>query len=668
MNYLRRQAWISLLALLILIVPLTVLAQEDTVRLDGSRIVAGIVEPLVDTYTEANAVDASLEISGTNSGLARLCNGEIDIANAARPITEAEEQACADNDIEWVEVQLGYDVVALVTNPANTFAECLNFSQLSTLLVPSATGGITAWNQVNPDWSPDPFVLAAPPVDDTTYNLLDELLPGDGLRTDLATQDSAAAVISAMSEDPAGLGFAPLTAVLDAESELQLIALDDLSGAGCVTPTQGAVEDGDYPGARGLYFYVNAASLEREAVSGLVNAVLGEDGQAAIAGAGFLAPSSALLDEISSNVADGITGRAFSPSEPLYTIPLDVSGNVTAQTAAAAYQVLNTVTTAFSQDYGFTTVTTDALGNPAAFSRLCSGEAELGAVTRAATDEETALCEENSISLWELPLGHLATVMVVPTAAEFSACLTADQITALWQDQGEDTAMNWNDIDPDFPDLPITLFLPPDSQSKTDSILATASGQLLNPRRDALQTRSDALYRMAATANVEGAITYVNYTELAASDADIVPVAIDAGDGCVIPTLATINDGSYLLSIPVALVSTEQALASPEVQALVWYLLRDASRELLADADLILVEENVFEDYRTAVVEVFANADAAAAAAEAEAESQVEPTVDEPSTDETPSEEPAAAPTVDDTPQEETPEEPAPEATEANSD
>lgn len=622
MNYLRRQAWIVLLALWMMIIPLTTLAQADTIRLDGSRIVAGIVEPLVDAYAESNEVDVSLEISGTGNGLTRLCSGEIDIANAARPITEAEAEACAENDVEWVEVLLGYDVVALVTNPANDFAECMTFSQLTTLFVPSATGGITTWNQIDPGWPADPFNLDAPPIDDTTYNLLDELLPGDGLRTDLSSQETAADVISAVSENPTSLAFTPLTALLDTETELQVIALDDMDGTGCIAPTPAAAENGDYPGARGLYLYVNAASLENEAVIGLLDVVLGDDGQTAVTDAGFLAPSSDLLDEVAANVADGVTGRVFSPTAPLYSIPLDISGNVSAQTAAAAYSVLDAIVGPFGEDYSFATISIEGYGNVATYRQLCNNEVEIGAVTRPPTDEESALCEENSITLWDLPLGHLATVMVVPADDEFSACLTREQLTILWQDQGEETAISWNDIDPDFPDLPIALFLPPDVQSRTDAILSAASGQLLNPRRDALQTRSDVLYRMAATANVAGAITYLDFTDLASSDADVVPVAIDSGEGCVAPTMETITDGSYLLSTPVSLVSIEQALASPEVQALVWYILRDASRDLLADSNLILVDEQTFEDYRAAVVDVFADAEAAAAAAEAETEAE----------------------------------------------
>ena len=433
MSLFRRQAWMGLLALVILLVPLTVLAQGDAVRIDGSRIVAGLVEPVANAYTADTGAAVNLEISGTNNGLARLCAGEIDIATAARPITRAEVQACADAGVDWVEVLLGYDALAVITNPTNSFAQCLALPQLALLFGPSATNNITTWNQVNSGYQAIPFVLYAPPTDDTTFNLLDDLLPGDGLRTDFTNAADAAAAVSSIAEDVAGLGFAPLSAVQASDAELQIINIDDLSGSGCVEPTQDNIEQGLYAGARGLFLYVNAASLDREPVTGLLDALLGDAGQTAATDNGFLLPSADLAAQVADNVSNGVTGRAFSQGEALFTIPLDVSGTVAAQDAALGYDVLNLVGTSFSASYADVTVSAASLGNAAAYRDLCAGDADLAAVTRPPTAEEADAC---GAELADFALGNQAVVMVVPAAADYAACLTTEQVTTLWQDQG----------------------------------------------------------------------------------------------------------------------------------------------------------------------------------------------------------------------------------------
>ncbi len=645
MSLFRRQAWLGLLAIALLLAPLGVFAQDDAVRIDGSRIVANIVEPVSAAYSAESGSPVNVEISGTNTGLTRLCGGEIDIAAAARPITRAEEQACAEGGVNWVEVLLGYDALAVITNPTNTFAQCLSLTELSTLYGPAATNAIQNWSQVNTSWEAVSFVLYAPPPDSTVVNLLDELLPGDGLRSDSAAQADAAAVVSAVADDVAGLGFAPLSAINASEAELQKISLDDLSGNGCVEPTQEAIEASQYPGARGLYLYVNADSLARESVSGLIASLLGDQGKAAVAENGFLAPSDELAARVADNVSSGVTGRAFSVGEPLYTIALDVAGTVTTENSALGFGVLEDITTDFSERYSGVTVTSTGLGNAAAYRKLCNGTADLAMVTRTPTAEESTVCTDQNVTLDEFALGQQALVLVVPAAAEYAACLTTDQIVQLWQDQGENTVTNWSQLGESFPDLAVTLFLPTDTRGQTDTLLAMAGGAMLNPRRDALESRVDPLYRAAATANIEGAITYMSFSDFEKVESEVMPVAVDAGNGCIAPSAETIADGSYALSIPMSAVFNRQALARPEVQALAWSIVRLSNRETLADAGLIPLAEAAFTDYEERIVALFAEAEAAPA---------VEPTVEATATEE---------PTVEATVEATATEEPTVEAT-----
>jgi ABC-type phosphate transport system substrate-binding protein len=320
MSFLRSRAWLSLLALALLLVPLTVLAQDDAIRIDGSRIVADMIAPVVETL-EANV---NLEISGSNNGLARLCNGEIDIATTTGAITRDQDATCAANDITWVEVPIGYDALAVVSNPAITTAQCMTLGELSALFGPAASGTVTSLSQVNAAWGATAIQVYAPAVDSTAVNLLDSLLPGDGLRTDFTTEADADTLLAAVAADAGGLGIAPLAATFDGSAELNTIALDDLGGNGCVEPGAETLADGSYPGARGMYLYVNAASLEREDVQTLLSAMVGDVGQTAVAGVGFVTLGEDLAASAVSNIAAGVTGRQFSQAEPLYAIPLDV--------------------------------------------------------------------------------------------------------------------------------------------------------------------------------------------------------------------------------------------------------------------------------------------------------------------------------------------------------
>ena len=614
MPYLRRRALFTLFALIVLAAPLTVLAQDDAIRVDGSRIVADIIAPV----SEALESTISLEISGTSNGLARLCSGEIDIANAARPMTSGEIEACAANGVEWVEVPVGYDALAVIANPAISAAQCMTVNELATLFGPGATGVVTTLNQVNTRWGTAAVTAYAPAADSAAYSLLESILPGDGLRSDFNTPEDVAALISAVAEDETAVGFAPLSAMLGSDSAVNILGIDNLSGNGCVSPDQATLADGTYAAANGLYLYVSAAGLEREDVQALVNEVIGETGQAAVTDAGFVALPEDFSAAAATNVAEVVTGRQFSQPEPLYTVALDVTGSVAVESAAAAYRAINAVTSALSTTYTGVTTNVNGFGNVTAYQNLCNGVADAAAVTRPATAEEAALCEENGISLWEAPLGARALVMVVPEAAEFAACLTTDEVATLWRAEGGVAAANWNAINPDFPDLPITVFLPSNANNQTDFLLSTVSATLADTRRDALEQRNDALWRAAATANVEGSVTYMLLDEFQASDAAVRAVAVDASDGCVEPSTATILDGSYAVSQPVNLVFRQAALARPEVQALAWFITRSTTPALLEGADLVSVPAEELAAHQPELVEAFAAAETLAAETPAE--------------------------------------------------
>ncbi len=368
--------------------------------------------------------------------------------------------------------------------------------------------------------------------------------------------------------------------------------------------------------------------------------MLAEDGQAVVAEQGFVPLAEAQVEQATANVADVVTGRQFSEGEPLYTIAFDVSGAVTVENAAAAYPPLNDVANAFTDVYTGVTVDKTAFGNPAAYRKLCNGEIDLATVTRPPTDEEAAVCEQNGVSLWEVPLGHQAVVMLVPAEADFAACLTTEQIGNLWQDRGDDSVTNWNQLGEGFPDLPLTIFLPRDGESQTDFLLFQSTGEILNPRRDAQQENNDGLWRAAATANVEGAITYVDFADFQATEANVIPVAVDAGNGCVAPSLETIRDGSYLFARPVSLQISQAALARPAVQALVWYLLSNSSRSLLENQQVIVFDDATFQGYQETAVEKFIEAEAQAAIEAQATETPTEEATGEAT--ETPTEEPTA--------------------------
>ena len=71
--------------------------------------------------------------SGTGGGFEKFCAGETDISDASRPIKPDEEApVCKKAGIEYKEIQVANDGIAVVTNP-ELKVDCLTTAQLKKL-------------------------------------------------------------------------------------------------------------------------------------------------------------------------------------------------------------------------------------------------------------------------------------------------------------------------------------------------------------------------------------------------------------------------------------------------------------------------------------------------------------------------------------------------------
>jgi ABC-type phosphate transport system substrate-binding protein len=85
---------------------------------DGSRLVisgSSTVEPISQCVLEQSGYQGGVEGPGTGDGFQRFCNGETDISDASRAIKDEEASTCEENGVEYTELQIGIDGMAVMT-------------------------------------------------------------------------------------------------------------------------------------------------------------------------------------------------------------------------------------------------------------------------------------------------------------------------------------------------------------------------------------------------------------------------------------------------------------------------------------------------------------------------------------------------------------------------
>jgi phosphate transport system substrate-binding protein len=259
------------------------------VSISGSSTVAPISSLIADVFNdEGSPANITVDDPGTGDGFAAFCEGEIDIADASRPIKAEEAELCAAAGIEFIELEVAFDGITVLTNPANDAVECLNLNDLYAL-VGAESDGIDRWSDAqalaaelgSTTELPDaPLDITAPGTESGTYDAFGELALGDpsearveagaitedqvgGIRTDYSAQADDNAIISGIEGSDSSFGWVGFAFAEGAGDAVKEIEID--AGDGCVSPSIESIADGSYPLSRSLYIYVSADAAEENA-------------------------------------------------------------------------------------------------------------------------------------------------------------------------------------------------------------------------------------------------------------------------------------------------------------------------------------------------------------------------------------------------------------------
>lgn len=253
-------------------------AGDAIIRIDGSSTVFPITEAVAEEFQKANrGARVTVGISGTGGGFQKFCRDEIDVADASRPISREEVDACAKAGVQYVELPVAYDGLAVVVNPKNTWASSMTVGELKKLWEPAAQGKIMKWNHIRDSWPDREIHLFGPGVDSGTFDYFTEAIMGktDQSRGDYTSSEDDNVVVQGVSGDEFALGYFGFAYYEENQGKLKLIGVDDGSdtnGKGPILPSPETVKDGTYaPLSRPIFIYAKVRSLEKPDVKGFVD-------------------------------------------------------------------------------------------------------------------------------------------------------------------------------------------------------------------------------------------------------------------------------------------------------------------------------------------------------------------------------------------------------------
>ena len=291
-------------------------AAPAVIQLDGSSTVFPISEAVAEEFQKANpGTRVTVGISGTGGGFQKFCRGETDISDASRPIRPTEIETCKKAGIEYIELPIAYDGLAVVVNPKNTWATSVTVAELKTLWSPDAQGNVLRWNQVRSSWPNREVRLFGAGVDSGTYDYFTEAVVGKegASRGDFTSSEDDNVLVQGIGSDELALGFLPFAYVEQNHDKLKLVPVDDgkaENGSGPLAPSAETVRNGTYqPLSRPLFIYVARKAAERPEVQKFVDAYFGAS--ALIREVGYVELTPQIYDLAKKHFAERKVGTAF---------------------------------------------------------------------------------------------------------------------------------------------------------------------------------------------------------------------------------------------------------------------------------------------------------------------------------------------------------------------
>ena len=283
------------------------------VTVDGSATVFPLSKAMAQAFRESNpAVQFAIEFSGTGGGFQKFCAGQIDIAGASRPIKSAESEQCTAQRIQYIEVPVAFDSLAVVANAKNNFVDCLTVKELKAIWEPAAENKISQWNQIRASFPAQPLALFGPGKLSGTFDYFTLAIVGTeaSSRSDYAKSEDDMVIERGVAAEPNALGYFGYAYYQANKDRLKIVAVDN--GHGCVTPSSQTVADGTYqPLTRPLFVYVNLAAAARPEVKAFTRFYLAPESTKYVTKVGYIPLPAAALVTQASRFEKGVTGSAL---------------------------------------------------------------------------------------------------------------------------------------------------------------------------------------------------------------------------------------------------------------------------------------------------------------------------------------------------------------------
>jgi len=241
----------------------------NTIEASGSN----TVRPLTDAVGEAfenEHDDAVVNVRGpgTGAGFQEFTQGDTDIQNASRDITEEEAARAEENGIEYTRFTVGQDALTVYLHPDNDWVDYITVDELQAIY--DFESDVETWSDVRSEWPDEDISVWSRDTDSGTFDYFTEAINGEAARIrqdDLTMRQETIAIVDGVAQNQYAIGYGGWSYWQENQDRVRAAAVQDRGESEPYEPVVDNINAGTYtPLTRPLFTFYNNESFDRETV------------------------------------------------------------------------------------------------------------------------------------------------------------------------------------------------------------------------------------------------------------------------------------------------------------------------------------------------------------------------------------------------------------------
>lgn len=233
-------------------------------------------------------------------------------------------------------------------------------------------------------------------------------------------------------------------------------------------------------------------------------------------------------------------------------------------------------------------------GTTAGLREFCAGSSSLAAASRPINTAELKACASRGVQFLELPVGFDAITVVVNRANGWARQISTAELRRLWSRDAQGRVLRWQQVNPAWPNKPISLCGPGRDSGTYDTFNKAINGQADNSRQDVSRSENDEELVRCVSSNPL-ALGYFGFDYYQNNRASLRALAVDRSAGPVLPSEATVQSSRYQpLSRPLFLyVNADAMQRQPELRRFITFSLERGGR-IAREAGVIPLQDATY--------------------------------------------------------------------------